>query len=110
MTQQEKEKLTEELKGELDNKAIYERDYKETSNDQSIPRREKLSFLTELAKIISSTLDRIRVLEERLKELSDLESEQQLSGARVSEVQPESKTELEVFKRQEKLIKEERRL
>jgi hypothetical protein len=63
------EKLQSDLKK-------YKRDYNEYSNDKSIPLREKAPILANFAKLISSTLDRIKILEERLSESEPIKTEQ----------------------------------
>jgi ElaB/YqjD/DUF883 family membrane-anchored ribosome-binding protein len=68
MTQKTTQEYAAELKKLQADLETYRRDYTEYSNDKSIPLKEKAPILANFAKLISSTLDRIKLLEDRLSE------------------------------------------
>jgi hypothetical protein len=70
MTKKDPQRLAAELGKLQADLKTYRRDYNEYSNDKSITLKEKTPILANFAKLISSTLDRIKVLEERLSESS----------------------------------------
>jgi hypothetical protein len=68
MIQQNPQEYAAELKKLQEDLETYRRDYTEYSYDRSVPLKEKAPFLASFAKLISSTLDRIKILEDRLSD------------------------------------------
>jgi hypothetical protein len=73
MTEPTQQAYAEELKKLQTDLEKYRRDYAEYSNDKSVPLKETAPILASFAKLISSTLERINILEERLSVPSALE-------------------------------------
>jgi hypothetical protein len=76
MTQQDPQEYAAELDRLQSDLKTYRRNYNEYSNDKSIPLKEKAPILANFARLISSTLDRIKILEERLSEFEPPKAEQ----------------------------------